>query len=133
MKKLLFLVLLSTLCTLDVFAQQYIYRAYRANLAVYDDWTGRYEWGEVQNTNIDIKVFTDTDQLVILSKTPQLFNLMNSLTVPLFPSSPGYERNYEARDMDNVICTVTFIHNKYGDYWIFITYSNVKFAYKLNL
>ncbi len=132
MKKLLIILGVLITMSVDVSAQQFIYRAYRANIAEYNDWTGQYEWGEVQNTNIDIKVFTDTNQLVILSKTPQLFNLINPYISPLFPSL-GYERSYEARDIDNVICTVTFTHNKYGDYWIFITYSNVMFAYKLSL
>ncbi len=132
MKKLLIILGVLITMSVDVSAQQFIYRAYRACLAEYNAWTGEYEWGNVQNTNIEIKIFTDTDQLIILSKTPQLFNLVNSITTPFFPSL-GYERNYEARDIDNVTCTVTFTHTNSGDYWIFITYSNVKFAYKLNL
>ena len=133
MKK--FLILVGILCTLtlDVFAQQYNYRADRANGAMYNESTGQYDWGETQDTDVSISIYTDTNQMIIYSTTPQFFTLKGSLNYPIFPEYKSYTNSFVATDSNGVKCQVNFTRNSYGNCWIFIVYSNVVLAYRLEV
>ena len=129
--------LLTTLVTLfvlsvSVFAQEYTFRANKANGALYNNYTEKYEWGYVQPTDVEIKLYSSTGQMVIFSQTPQFFNLMETFTFPIFSSYLGSEKRYTARDANNVGCIVSFVRNQQGECWIFIIYADIALTYKVS-
>lgn len=132
MKRLLIL-LICILTALDVSAQTYLYKACKYNITFYDSKTNTYQRGNLIDTDIDITVYGSTNQVFIDSLSPQLFNLRSPISLPIFPTSYGYEKTYKAIDIDNGNCEVSFVRDDYGGYWIQITYDNAILSYRILL
>lgn len=118
---------------IDVSAQQYNYRADRANAAIYNEFTKQYEWGDTQDTDVPISIYTDSNQIIIYSSTSQFITLKGSLNYPIFPDYKGYTNSFVAVDINGVKCQVNFTRNSYDKCWIFIVYSDVVLAYGLDI